>query len=400
MFSIDCLEILEECDKSLRKNLKPGKYPFNDRYDWNKNGEEKKHSLIKDIPTFFGNKINIQAIVGNNGSGKSTLMDLMYMAINNFAYMFERGNKRPGAEPFFFVQNLFVSIYFTITKNESNCVQGKLECFSDTIKLSIDNEIVIKEFKIRSNHRDLRAENVDDSYKGLQDDENEKNGIIGLVKDFFYTIVSNYSMQSFVEKNYRRKCYTYGVDPDLPPRLSNIPHDQNVGSQPWINSIFHKNDGYIRPLVLNPYRDKGSIDLNKEMTLSKDRFVSLLIYSKANGSKFFHPYDFGFIQVKPNKWNISNILKSFKKEYKSKLLKKTLSSDLSPWLRDMIDCIFQIAEDKEQEIIDLKDLKILLQDVAENAKELSVQYGNINPVSINTVIRKITVHPVCLSVCV
>ena len=42
MFSIDCLEILEECDKSLRKNLKPGKYPFNDRYDWNKNGEEKK----------------------------------------------------------------------------------------------------------------------------------------------------------------------------------------------------------------------------------------------------------------------------------------------------------------------------------------------------------------------
>jgi len=57
----------------------------------------------------------------------------------------------------------------------------------------------------------------------------------------------------------------------------------------------------------------------------------------------------------------------------------------------LLNIAFQIAEDNEQEIIDLKDLKILLQDVSEKAKELSVKYGNINPVSVNTVIRKITV---------
>ena len=57
----------------------------------------------------------------------------------------------------------------------------------------------------------------------------------------------------------------------------------------------------------------------------------------------------------------------------------------------LLSIAFQIAEDNEQEIIDLKDLKILLQEISENAKELSVTYGNINPVSINTVIRKITV---------
>ena len=57
----------------------------------------------------------------------------------------------------------------------------------------------------------------------------------------------------------------------------------------------------------------------------------------------------------------------------------------------LLSIVFQIAEDEEQEIIDLKDLKILLQEVSENAKELSIKYGNINPVSINTVIRKITV---------
>lgn len=57
----------------------------------------------------------------------------------------------------------------------------------------------------------------------------------------------------------------------------------------------------------------------------------------------------------------------------------------------LLSIAFQIAEDEEQEIIDLKDLKILLQEISENAKDLSVKYGNINPVSINTVIRKITV---------
>ena len=57
----------------------------------------------------------------------------------------------------------------------------------------------------------------------------------------------------------------------------------------------------------------------------------------------------------------------------------------------LLNIAFQIAEDNDQEIIDLKDLKILLQDISENAKELSSKYGNINPVSINTVVRKITV---------
>lgn len=57
----------------------------------------------------------------------------------------------------------------------------------------------------------------------------------------------------------------------------------------------------------------------------------------------------------------------------------------------LLSIAFQIAEDREQEIIDLKDLKVLLQEISENSKEYSVNYGNINPVSVNTVVRKITV---------
>ena len=57
----------------------------------------------------------------------------------------------------------------------------------------------------------------------------------------------------------------------------------------------------------------------------------------------------------------------------------------------LLNIAFQIAEDKGDELINLSDLKIVLQVIAENAQKLSVEYGNINPVSINTIIRKITV---------
>ncbi len=57
----------------------------------------------------------------------------------------------------------------------------------------------------------------------------------------------------------------------------------------------------------------------------------------------------------------------------------------------LLNIAFKIAEDRGDEIINLEDLKIVLQTISENAGKLSTQYGNINPVSINTVIRKITV---------
>lgn len=57
----------------------------------------------------------------------------------------------------------------------------------------------------------------------------------------------------------------------------------------------------------------------------------------------------------------------------------------------LLNIAFQIAEDRGDAIINLEDLKIVLQTISENSQKLSAQYGNINPVSVNTIIRKITV---------
>lgn len=42
----------------------------------------------------------------------------------------------------------------------------------------------------------------------------------------------------------------------------------------WMNGLFSKNDGYRTPIVLNPFRDKGNININVENHLVNTRLIS------------------------------------------------------------------------------------------------------------------------------
>lgn len=298
MFSIDCIEVLSDCNLSLRKNIAPGKFYFNDRYkeDHSKNPD----SLINKQPAFFERNINIQAIVGKNGSGKSTLLDLVLMAINNFSYMFERGNERPGAEKILYVDGLYVNLYFSIDYEKYErtaclCCHGK-----DEIKLKIEGLKIEslgielpsfeRKFVIDESKRSL-AEKTDDQ-KGLKDPE-----IAKLVSRFFYTIVSNYSMQSYISSNYKRSVLQYFYEKETERAFA---MDCSIGKKSWIDPIFHKNDGYIRSAVLNPYRHEGTVDLGKEMFLSKERLTALLIYGERTGETIFTPYHINSLNITKN----------------------------------------------------------------------------------------------------
>lgn len=45
----------------------------------------------------------------------------------------------------------------------------------------------------------------------------------------------------------------------------------------WLNDLFHKNDSYQTPLVINPMRTDGNIDINKENDLANQRLLSNLL---------------------------------------------------------------------------------------------------------------------------
>ena len=299
-FSVNCLEIIatkEEWkkNKSLYKNLLSEndyknfeeekvrkneafkkRFFFNDFYEHNQHGGlEKNKNYCLNSNVFFEEGINIQAIVGKNGSGKSTLMDLMYMAVNNFAFFFEQGKARPGADELCYVQGLFLNLYFSV-ENEDVIHEYKLECKEITKLLKREKGgwpiVCCASFRIGKTNK---------YYKKRSD-----KPIISLVENFFYTIVSNYSMQSFISSNYIERTQDY---------------EGRNQRKPWINSIFYKNDGYVRPIVLNPFRKSGTIDLANEQNLSKDRATSLFVYAfygNDGEKKFFRPYCFADLKIK------------------------------------------------------------------------------------------------------
>lgn len=62
---------------------------------------------------------------------------------------------------------------------------------------------------------------------------------------------------------------------------------------------------------------------------------------------------------------------------------------LSETQEGVLSIAFRIAEDKNMEIIDLKDLRLLLQYVGDNRKEYTISYGNISTQSIGGIQRSI-----------
>ena len=63
--------------------------------------------------------------------------------------------------------------------------------------------------------------------------------------------------------------------------------------------------------------------------------------------------------------------------------------DLNQTQTGILNIAFRVADENGLLLLDVKDLKAILNFVSENAKELSSEYGNITPQSVNTILRNL-----------
>lgn len=161
--------------------------------------------------------ISVSAIVGKNGSGKSTLVELLYLVINKIAYY-----KKIKSTERLVNEEVFADLYFKSDK---------------LYKVSVGNSVKIFEYEALESGKvySMMPDSIDVMHFDME--------------SFCYSLVINYSL--------------YGLNSTIIGR--------------WINSIFHKNDSYQVPIVLNPKRDEGNIDVNKEEDLAKSRLLANLL---------------------------------------------------------------------------------------------------------------------------
>lgn len=234
--------------------------------------------------------LNFSAIVGMNGSGKSTLVEYILRLINNCsASVFGEYKKNAATDRLHFIDGVDGELFYY-----SQGLPFSLRVKNDSVKLfhyksigpSSDGKAFLfeKDATFYNNHRGGVNEKCHSPFEESSSDD---------IKHLFYTLVVNHSIYAYNANDFENECCGEMEE----RRFDNAYYERNKIEKPkgieskeysleercWLHGLFHKNDGYQIPLVLNPFRKNGCIDINNENKLAKERLVSLLV---SPGSEF------------------------------------------------------------------------------------------------------------------
>ena len=271
--------------------------------------------------------LNFSAIVGMNGSGKSTLVEYMLRLLNNFSASFFGEYKLNAAtDRLHYLNGMEGELYYLLYGTP----------FSLIIKNDCVNLYRYKFNKESSSATDIYFEKDMVIYSNHQSGNNSKQHMHFSEEDsyaaqyLFYTLVSNHSVYAYNANDYSGEC-----DDDELERYFEKDFNEKHGlknpkdidtkkfaneDKCWLHGLFHKNDGYQIPLVLNPFRKEGCIDINKENTLARERLVNLIVSPRSEFRKINDHLEVTSITLKR-----SNTV--YNREYINKKLKAGIKSD-------------------------------------------------------------------------
>ncbi|XZF14946.1 hypothetical protein ACTHGU_02335 [Chitinophagaceae bacterium MMS25-I14] len=203
------------------KNLKQGElYQFYHSYKFNtQNDDTIIFNSDKEVDLYSQGdlKISISSVVGKNGSGKSTIVEFLYLVINKIAVA-----KKIKSNEKLHDEEVYADLFIKLDK---------------LYKISVGLSVDIFEYDLENDNKTYKISKEKILIEAFD------------IEQFCYTIVINYSL--------------YALN-------TNITGD-------WIYPLFHKNDSYQTPIVLNPFRSEGIINVNNEEGLAKSRTLSNIL---------------------------------------------------------------------------------------------------------------------------
>eukprot|EP01037_Dinobryon_pediforme_P007472 gene7472-7536_t len=340
-FKLLAIRPLQRCNRRFLRNLQAGQiYPLYQSYQFlNDNGAQiSRGDKVASISNFsnvlpslynvngagqYELSVNISAIAGRNGAGKSSLMELFFAMI--YAFSVDHNILSPNRQTLANLTRQLDTQLEKLVKEEQKLQEEKKEINNLLMQADVHTDKLFESLKeqmaaynahaddIQNKKADitiklkaipkqlkeidefctqLKAEcyfQLDNAYFRLAIDADGKplasrlsiierkegwsnpdyvdgtgkNIAIDkatLAEHFFYSIAVNYSH--------------YGLNATI---LGN-----------WINALFHKNDGYTTPLVLNPMRINGNFDINREIDLAKQRLLMNVMRQEQDRN---HPTD-------------------------------------------------------------------------------------------------------------